>query len=80
MLKGNSKSTIILLFYDLVIIQQKCLKLHIYNNAVVKRNFWTTITSNGSPSATVPLLCLSVCNVGVGLLWTNGWMDQDATT
>ena len=23
-------------------------------------------------------VCLSVCNVGVGLLWPNGWMDQDA--
>ena len=40
-------------------------------------------TSNGSPYATGPLSCLSylsllsVCNVGV--LWPNGWMDQDAT-
>jgi len=24
-------------------------------------------------------LVLSVCNVGVGLLWPNGWMDQDET-
>ena len=32
--------------------------------------------SNGSPYATGPLSCLSVCNVGV--LWPNGWMDQDA--
>jgi len=39
--------------------------------------FWRTVTSNGSSSATEPLSCLSVCNVGV--LWPNGWMDQDAT-
>jgi len=24
-------------------------------------------------------VCLTVCNIGVGLLWPNGWMDQDAT-
>jgi len=37
------------------------------------RQYW------GSPYATGPLSCLSslsVCNVGV--LWPNGWMDQDA--
>jgi len=42
--------------------------------------FCATVTSNGSPYATVPLSCLSClsfCNVGV--LWPNGWMDQDAT-
>jgi len=39
--------------------------------------FWTTVVSNGSPYATGLLFYLSVCNVGV--LWPNGWMDQDAT-
>jgi len=33
--KGNGKFTTILLFCDLFIIQQKWLKPHIYNNAVV---------------------------------------------
>jgi len=36
-----------------------------------------TVTSNGSPYAVGPLSVLSVCNVGV--LWPNGWMEQDAT-
>jgi len=35
------------------------------------------VASNGSPYAKGPLSVLSVCNVGV--LWPNGWMDQDAT-
>jgi len=42
--------------------------------------FWSTATSYSSPYAAGPLSCLSclsVCNVGV--LWSNGWMDQDAT-
>jgi len=39
--------------------------------------FWATLTSNGSPNATGPTVVLSVCNVG--MLWPNGWMDQDAT-
>jgi len=37
-------------------------------------SFWATVTRNGSPYAVWPL---SVCNVGV--LWPNGWMDQDST-
>jgi len=40
-------------------------------------NFWAIVTSNGSPYATGPLSCLSVCNVGA--LWPNVWMYQDAT-
>jgi len=32
---------------------------------------------NGSPYAIRPLSVLSVCYVGV--LWPNGWMDQDET-
>jgi len=32
---------------------------------------------NGLPYAIRPLSVLSVCNVGV--LWPNGWMDQDET-
>ena len=31
----------------------------------------------GSPYAIGPLSCLSVCDVGV--LWPNGWTDQDET-
>jgi len=33
-------------------------------------------TSNGLPYAVRLLYVLSVCNVGV--LWSNGWMDQDS--
>jgi len=40
-------------------------------------DFVAIITSNGSPSAMGPLSVLSVCNIGV--LWPNGWMDQDTT-
>jgi len=38
---------------------------------------------NGSPYATGPLSCLSVCpacpfcRYNVGVLWPSGWMDQD---
>jgi len=36
---------------------------------------------NGSPYATGPLsvlsVCLSVCLYNVGVLWPNGWIDQD---
>jgi len=39
--------------------------------------FWTTVANNGSPYATWPLSCLSLCNVSV--VWPNGWMDQDVT-
>jgi len=39
-------------------------------------HFWTN-RSYGSPYAagllTCLSVCLSVCNVGVGLLWPNGW-------
>ena len=46
---------------------------------------WATITSNGLPlmyamgllSVLWLSVCLSVCNVGV--LWPNGWMNEDAT-
>ena len=43
----------------------------------VYKSFRSTVTSNGSPYAIGPLSVLSVCNVGV--LWPNGWMDQDVT-
>jgi len=36
-----------------------------------------TTTSNGLPYATGPLSFLSACYTG--LLWPNGWMDQDST-
>jgi len=45
--------------------------------------FWTTVCKtvrpmlpNRRPVLSCPV-CLSVCNVGV--LWPNGWMDQDQT-
>ena len=39
-----------------------------------------TVAQNGSPYAIRPLSVLSVCPVyDVGVLWPNGWMDQDAT-
>jgi len=40
-------------------------------------HFWATVCKNGSPYAIRPLSVLSVCDVGV--LWPNGWMDQDET-
>jgi len=58
--KWNGKCTAILLFYDLFIIQQKCLKLHIYNNAVVKWH-WTTICKTVRPMLSDRCHCLSVC-------------------
>jgi len=43
-------------------------------------SFWATITSNGPPFAIGLFSCLSVLSVcNVGVLWPNGWMDQDAT-
>ena len=43
--------------------------------------FWATVCKSVRPmlseSCLSVLSCLSVCNVGV--LWPNGWMDQDAT-
>jgi len=39
---------------------------------------WAAVTITVRPMLWDPCLsCLSVCNVGV--LWQNGWMDQDAT-
>jgi len=38
---------------------------------------------NGSPCAILPLSCLCVCPIlsvcNIGVLWPNGWMDQDAS-
>jgi len=40
--------------------------------------FWATICKTVGPMLSDRCLCLSpVCDVGV--LWTNGWMDQDET-
>jgi len=45
-------------------------------------SFWATVCKTVRPMLSDPCLsvlsvCLSVCIVGV--LWSNGWMDQDAT-
>jgi len=41
--------------------------------------FWADCLRNGSPYAIGPL-SVSVCPVcNVGVLWPNGWMDQDET-
>ena len=58
--KGDGKRTRILLFYDLFIIQQKRLKLHIYNNAVVKYH-WATVCKTVRPMLSDRCHCLSVC-------------------
>jgi len=43
-----------------------------------KTTFWGATLSDYYLSSPVCLsICLSVCDVGV--LWPNGWMDQDAT-
>ena len=42
---------------------------------------WATVTSNGPPYATghVPVYYVCcLCNVGVLILWPNGWVDRDA--
>jgi len=45
-------------------------------------HFWAIVTSTGSPYATGPLsclsVCLSVCNVAV--LWQNGWIKTSLGT
>ena len=59
--KRNGKCATILLFCDLFISHQKCLKLHIYNNAVVKCH-WVTICKTVCPMLSDRCLyCLYVC-------------------
>jgi len=46
--------------------------------------YWTTVCKTVRLYAIGPLSALSclscpVCNVGVGLLWPKGWMNQDET-
>jgi len=53
------------------------LRTHIRAALKVECWFWGDRLLNGSPYATGPLSCLSVCNVGV--LLPNGLMDQDET-
>ena len=67
----------LVLFYDLYIIQQKCIKLHVhvYNNAVVKCH-WATVCKTVRPMLSDR--CQSVC-LYVGILWPNGCIDQDVT-
>ena len=46
----------------------------------LQRNFWATVCKMVRPVLSDHYLScpvLSVC--GVGVLWPNGWMDQDAT-
>ena len=40
-------------------------------------NFWATVCKTVRPMLWVLSLSLSVCDIG--LLWPNGWMDQDET-
>jgi len=46
---------------------------------MVARSFWAIVCKTVRPTLRDRCLSviLSVCNVGV--LWANGWMDQDAT-
>jgi len=55
-----------------------------YNLELVHKNnldsFWATICKTVRPCYQVCLSCLSVSHVcNVGVLWPNGWMDQDET-
>ena len=54
-------------------IIMKCIKMSIN----VHRNFafWATICQTVLPMLSDRCLCCPVCDVGV--LWPNGWMDQD---
>jgi len=47
------------------------------NNAVVQCRFWAIVCKTVSPMLSDHCPVLSVCNVGV--LWPNGWMDQNET-
>ena len=42
------------------------------------RFYWATVISNGSPYA-IRDRCPVGLSVTLGVLWPNGWMDQDAT-
>ena len=55
-------------------------KEHVSANGRYGSHFWATVCKKVRPiiSDRCPVLsCLSVCDLGV--LWPNGWMDQDAT-
>ena len=62
-----------------------CLLLgHFFSGSSVLSHFWVTICktvcpmlSDHCPICLSVCLCLSFCNVGV--LWSNGWKDQDGT-
>jgi len=47
--------------------------MHTYEQFLKFSGFWATICKTVRPAMGL----LSVCNVGV--LWLNGWMDQDET-
>jgi len=64
----------------------KCEPLHVSRQIVLKSapielfstDLWATVRKTVCPMLSDRCLsCLSVCNVGV--LWPNGWMDQDET-
>ena len=53
-------------------------KWHLETNSLQLASFWVTICKTVRPMLSDPCLSvLSVCNVGV--LWPNGWTDQDET-
>jgi len=40
---------------------------------------WATVIALCYRTVTVVLPVLSICTSNVGVLWPNGWIDQDAT-
>jgi len=52
-----------------------CTQIKISIRIILKCHFWATVCKTVRPMLSD--CCLSVCNVGV--LWPNGWMDQDET-
>jgi len=52
-------------------------RLTIYPFSITTTHFQAFLSDRYAPYAMRPLSILSVC--GVGVLWRNGWTDQDAT-
>ena len=58
---------------------KQCIRSDRASIHVCKHSFWATVCKTVCPVLSV-CLCLSVCPVcNVGILWPNGWMDQDET-